>query len=89
MAETIPVCPHCGQAMKKWESPPDSSWDSPFQFVCFNDECPYYVNGWDHMWSNYQQKASYRHRTDPTTGDSGPLPVWSNTALRDGIIVEK
>jgi hypothetical protein len=30
--------------------------------------------------------ASYRHMLDPDTGWTGPIPVWSAKALRDGII---
>jgi hypothetical protein len=57
--------------------PPDSTWDAGFQLVCYNDECPYYVKGWQWMLENYAVRGSYRHRFDPRTGESGPLPVWS------------
>ncbi len=80
------ICPHCGQEMKKWECGPESSWGAPFLWVCFNDDCPYYVRGWEFMMTTQQIKASYRHRLIPGTKDSGPLAVWSPYALRDGII---
>jgi hypothetical protein len=80
------ICPHCGQKMKKWAPPDDSSWGMHCQYVCFNDECPYYVRGWSWMESQFNQKASYRHRYNPQNDESGPLPVWSPRALRDGIV---
>jgi len=84
--ENIPVCPHCGQQMKKWMVPINSTWPNEFFYVCFNDDCPYFVRGWDRIWNQMQTKASYRCRIDPKTGKAAPIPVWSYNALKDGII---
>ncbi len=82
------VCPHCGKTMFRWYTPPDSTWATTFQYVCFNDECTYYVNGWNWMQTKYNKKASYRHRFNPFNGESGPVPVWSPMALKSRIIPE-
>ena len=81
-----PLCPHCSQEMKKWKVPIASTWANEFFYVCFNDECPYFVQGWEHMWEQQATKASYRCRLDPDTGEHGPVPVWSYDALKDDII---
>lgn len=88
MEEDKTICPHCGEKMSKWIPKPDSNWGPDPQFVCFNDKCPYYVKGWEWMKTQYNQKVSYRHRYDPKTGNSGPLVVRSEDALKEDIIEE-
>ena len=84
--EKAPTCPHCGQTMKKWRVPLNSTWNREYFYVCFNDDCEYYKEGWKEMWEQQQTKASYRCRYDPDVGKCLPLPVWSSSALKDDII---
>lgn len=86
---SLTECPHCGTKLVRWENPPLGSWGEGFQLVCFNDECPYFVRGWDWMNERYAVKASYRFRCDPATGETGPLPVWSKSALRESILADE
>ena len=83
-----PACDHCHVPMKKWATPANSTWKTDFLWVCFNDECPYFVRGWDHMMKTQEAKASYRHSLNPETGATGPLPCWSYNAQKDRIIGE-
>ncbi|MFC2171923.1 ogr/Delta-like zinc finger family protein [Acidobacteriota bacterium] len=82
-------CPHCGAKMKKWANPEDSTWGEGFHFVCFNDECSYFVRGWKWMTEKYNVRSSYRHCFNPKTGKKGPLPVWSYDALKGSIIEDE
>jgi hypothetical protein len=81
-----PLCPHCGQPLAPFSLPDAGGWDAPFHVACFNDDCPYFLRGWEWMESRYGVKASYRYRVDPTSGQPSPLAVWSSTALRDRVL---
>jgi hypothetical protein len=91
MAQTKPSCPHCGAEMNLWEVPPMNvgdglGWGAPFLFLCFNDDCPLYQEGWGHMKENYAHTASYRCMNYPGTEQYELIPVFSNQGGRGQII---
>lgn len=86
-----PQCPHCGQEMSLWEVPPVTfsdglGWGEPYLFLCFNDECPLYVQGWDELEANYAQKASMRCFNYPGTDQYECMPVFSPMGAKGQII---
>ncbi len=84
--EKIEKCPHCGKELSPWEPPEQGTWTHETHYVCFSDECPYFIRGWNWMLTKFQQRASYRFRYIPSSGEKGPLPVWSREALKNRII---
>ncbi len=82
-------CPHCDQKLSKWEVPDNpfcQTWDNAYMYICFNDECPYFVRGWDKMHRDTLQGMSYRLMYNPEKDRCLPIPVPSHQALKDGII---
>ncbi|MDH3798288.1 MAG: zinc ribbon domain-containing protein, partial [Desulfobacterales bacterium] len=52
-----PNCPHCNEEMSLWEVPPVNvgdglGWGTPYLYICFNDNCSCYKEGWDNMKEN-------------------------------------
>ena len=86
MSNEKDICKHCGNPLSKFKPPIEMNWGDVIQYVCFNDDCSYYVKGWDWMLEKYNQKVSYRYRYDPETGNACPLPVWNVDAFKDYII---
>jgi len=89
-----PKCPHCGYEMNLWEVPPINvgdglGWGTPFLFLCFNDDCQLYQQGWDNMKENYAHNASYRCMNYPGTEQFELIPVFSDQGGRGQIIDEQ
>jgi hypothetical protein len=86
-----PFCPHCKEEMNIWEVPPFNfsdglGWGVPFLFLCFNDDCPLYKQGWDHIEETYAHRASYRCMNYPGTENFELMPVFSDMGGRSQII---
>ncbi len=77
-----PVCPHCSQEMTLWEVPQITfgdglGWGTPYLYVCFNDNCPSYRQGWDHIQETMEYEASYRCIQEPGKDNFEYMPVFS------------
>lgn len=84
IAKPKPKCKHCGEEMSLWEVPPINfsdglGWGVPYLYVCFNDECSLYKQGWDHLQENYAQAASYRAICYPDSDSFECMPVFGPT----------
>ena len=86
-----PVCPHCGKEMRIYECGQTgavcgSRWGTPYLFVCVNDECPLFVEGWKHMRETYRRACSYRCFCYPDSRRTESMVVYSH--VMPGIIDE-
>ncbi len=94
VSQKRPVCPHCGKEMAIWECPPvcfsdGLGWGTPYLFVCFNDDCPQFVEGWKNIMDNYATTASYRCICDPMSGNIDCMTVYSREGGGGYIIDEE
>lgn len=94
LSQDKPQCPHCGSEMTIWEVPPFTfsdglGWGTPYLFICFNDECSLYVQGWDNMEENYGHISSYRCMNYPGTKQFECIPVFSPMGGTGQIIDEE
>lgn len=86
-----PKCPHCEEEMSIWEVPPINigdglGWGTPFLFVCFNDECPTYTDGWKNIEENYGHRSSYRSFCYPGSDKFECIPVFSPVGASGQVI---
>jgi hypothetical protein len=48
-----------------------------FLWICTNNECPLFVNGWKNMAEKYGELTSIRYMIEPDSGETGVFPVPS------------
>ncbi len=91
LSQKKPVCPNCSKEMVLWEVPQilmgdGLGWGAPYLYICFNDECPTYVKGWDDIEENFAHKASYRCMNYPGTETFEYIPVFGPEGGKGQII---
>ena len=89
-----PRCPYCNEEMNLWEVPPVNvgdglGWGTPYLYICFNDNCSCYQQGWDHMKKTYAHTASYRSINYPGTETFEIIPVFSSMGGRGQVVDEQ
>jgi hypothetical protein len=76
-----PTCPHCKSVMEKMDAR-YLDWDSPYLWVCYNNECTLFKRGWNHMMETVGQLVSYRFMIHPQNGQAGVIPAFSQDYLK-------
>lgn len=89
--EHIPDCPKCGQQLSCCEAPPihvgdGLGWGSEVLYICLNDDCPIFVNGWKQIAERYGHNSSYRHMQIPGSREKNVMMVGSEDAFKGSVI---
>lgn len=77
--------------MNIWEVPQIAvgdglGWGTPYLFICFNDDCPMYKEGWENIKEQYAHTASYRCMNYPGTEQFECIPVFSPEGAKGQIV---
>ncbi len=85
-AEEEHFCPHCKIRLTCCNCPPihvgdGLGWGTEIFFVCLNDECSLYKNGWEHVEAQYGHCASFRFVLLPGEKKGTPMCVGSSEAF--------
>ena len=81
--ETL-CCPYCEGRLEKFEIEvsPFCEWPNEYMYVCFDNDCPYLIGGWDVMAAQGNPGFSYRLMYDPTIDRCMPTPLPCSHAAR-------
>lgn len=85
------ACPHCQAELTLCHAPPihvgdGLGWGSEYLFICLNDECRLFVNGWKNVENNYGHVGSYRHMKLPDGNESYNMMVAGKQAFTGSVV---
>jgi SAM-dependent methyltransferase len=77
-------CPYCECSLEKFDVPqsPFCEWPNDYVYVCFNNDCPYLIRGWDVMAAQGNPGFSYRLTYNPVLKRCMPAAIPSAHAER-------
>lgn len=84
-------CPYCSTKLTLCHAPPihvgdGLGWGSEYLFICLNNECQLFVNGWKNIENNYGHVGSYRHMKLPDSNESYSMMVGGEDAFTGSIV---
>lgn len=89
--DEVHICRSCQTRMSCCEAPPvhvgdGLGWGSEVLFICLNNECPTFKNGWDHIELQYGHKGSYRCMELPGSKEQNVMMVASEYAFTGSVL---
>ena len=91
LLEEVHICPHCQSRLTLCHAPPihigdGLGWGSEYLFICLNNECCLFVNGWKNIENNYGHVGSYRYMKLPDSNESYSMMVAGKEAFTGSIV---
>lgn len=85
------VCPHCHTELTLCHAPAihvgdGLGWGSEYLFICLNDSCSLYTNGWEFIERQYGHAGSYRYMELPNSRESYSMMVGGEGAFTGSIV---
>jgi len=92
--DEIHVCPHCEEKMSCCDAPPvhigdGLGWGSEVMYICLNDHCSIFLNGWENIEMKYGHHASYRYMELPGSKEGNYMMVGNSDAFKASVIDPK
>ncbi len=89
--DEVKSCPHCKENLSICEAPPihigdGLGWGSEVLFICLNDSCPIFLNGWEKIEQQYGHHASYRYMELPDSKEKNYMMVGNSDAFKACVI---
>lgn len=89
--DEVKICPHCNQKLSCCEAPPihigdGLGWGSEILFICLNDTCSVFLNGWDKIEAQYGHHASFRYMELPDSKEKNYMMVANSDAFKACVI---
>ncbi len=85
------VCPHCKSELSLCHAPPvhvvdGLGWGCEYLFICLNDECSLFANGWQHIENQYGHVGSYRYMEIPGSKETYNMMVAGRGAFTGSLV---
>ncbi len=85
------ICPHCKQELTLCNAPPvhvgdGLGWGSEYLFICLNNDCSLFANGWKYIEDQYGHVGSYRYMEIPGSKETYNMMVAGRDAFTGSVV---